>query len=78
MITKNPPFGSLIYENGRTGITVTEPCTCGAKRWFYCECPMIATYDSPANYGLSPTKEAIAYVEAQHPGKRLIYIDGGA
>jgi hypothetical protein len=58
-------------------ITVREPCTCGARRWFMCRCAdEIARYECHTDFDgmagvVHPTD--VAAVAALHPGKDLIY-----
>jgi hypothetical protein len=62
-------------------ITVYEPCECCTNlRWF--QCPrigfrFIARYDCDGleDCPSSPTKAHIKWVEQQHPGKVLVYLD---
>lgn len=68
-------------ERHTAKITVTEPCSCwsckAGRRWFQCVDPIIiATYNCEPFDGIAaaPSSEAVAEIEALHPGKDLRYI----
>ncbi len=62
-------------------ITIRNPCTCGAKRWFSCRCSSEGeqTFHFPTGSGvdglLVPTAAQVASVRADFPEMDLIYID---
>lgn len=56
-------------------VTVSTPCTCNAKRWFYCTCSTIIAVYQCQNWDHSgePHPEAVASISKLHPGMDLIY-----
>jgi hypothetical protein len=66
-------------------VKVFAPCDCAAcatgRAWFHCERPVlvaeyrVASYVDEPEY---PTKDAIAYVLALHPGMKLVSLAGDA
>jgi hypothetical protein len=58
--------------NGTQTIMVAEPCTCGATKWFYCECLCVARYVVDVYDGV-PNEKQIASIREAHPGMTLIY-----
>lgn len=57
-------------------ITVRTPCTCGASRWFMCDCAeTIARYKcDPLDGTGMPTPEHAQWVADEHPGMALCYV----
>lgn len=54
-------------------VVVTEPCTCGAVRWWNCECiGEIARY-VVAVHDTIPDAGQLAWIRLNHPGKTLRY-----
>lgn len=72
--------------NVRTAtVTVTQPCTCGSKRWFNCApgCPsweVLAEYDCQLFDGVegAPHPQNVAHIHNLHPGATLRYLSLGA
>ena len=57
-------------------IIVRTPCTCNAKRWFYCTCSTVVVryecHNEPDGSEMVHSAD-IAFVERAHPGMDLIY-----
>lgn len=62
-----------VSGNGTQDVEVRTPCTCGAKRWFLCNCAsIIAVYEVDV-FDTIVDKAQIAQIHAAHPGADLIY-----
>ncbi len=59
--------------NGTKDIEVRTPCTCGAKRWFLCNCATVVAVYEVDVFDTVTNREQVAFIHATHPGMDLIY-----